>query len=144
MWLLVATASCLAVLSAAVLGPSYTGLSGDWVVGNTLQGGQVFLAQVGLTEVRLQSGSSWRTISLKEACAEPDPLLRANKVRDRRQELARQAEAAAAGPPSSVRCEVQEMWADKTYVLFTYERLRDVRIVYVPPMSLGCFGGDTE
>ena len=82
--------------------------------------------------------------SLKEACAEPDPLLRANKVRDRRQELARQAEAAAAGPPSSVRCEVQEMWADKTYVLFTYERLRDVRIVYVPPMSLGCFGGDTE
>jgi hypothetical protein len=36
------------------------------------------------------------------------------------------------------------MWADKTYTLFTYERLRDVRIVYVPPMSLGCFGGDTD
>merc|ERR1719364_445379 len=45
---------------------------------------------------------------------------------------------------SSVRCEVQEMWPDRTYVLFTYERLRDVRIVYVPPFCLGCFGGDTD
>lgn len=47
-------------------------------------------------------------------------------------------------PPSSLRCEVQEMWPDRTYVLFTYERLRDVRIVYVPPMAIGCFGGDTD
>ena len=36
------------------------------------------------------------------------------------------------------------MWPDRTYVLFTYERLRDVRLVYVPPMALGCFGGDTD
>ena len=36
------------------------------------------------------------------------------------------------------------MWPDKTYVLFTYERLRDVRLVYAPPMALGCFGGDTD
>ena len=36
------------------------------------------------------------------------------------------------------------MWPDRTYVLFTYERLRDVRLVYAPPMSLGCFGGDTD
>lgn len=81
---------------------------------------------------------------LSESRAEPDPLRRANLVRDRRQELAREAEAAASGPVSSVRCEVQEMWPDRTYVLFTYERLRDVRLVYVPPMSLGCFGGDTD
>ena len=36
------------------------------------------------------------------------------------------------------------MWPDRTYVLFTYERLRDVRLFYAPPMSLGCFGGDTD
>lgn len=81
---------------------------------------------------------------LADVRAETDPLKRANLVRDRRQELAREAEAAATGPTSSVRCEVQEMWPDRTYVLFTYERLRDVRLVYVPPMSLGCFGGDTD
>lgn len=75
---------------------------------------------------------------------EADPLRRANLVRDRRQEVAREAEASAPRPASSVRCEVQEMWPDRTYVLFTYERLRDVRLVYAPPMSLGCFGGDTD
>ena len=80
---------------------------------------------------------------LVESRQEADPLKRANKVRDRRQEIAREAEAEAAAA-SSVRCEVQEMWPDRTYVLFTYERLRDVRLVYVPPMSLGCFGGDTD
>lgn len=75
--------------------------------------------------------------------AEPDPLVRANKVRDRKQELAAAREAAL---PSTggVRCEVKEMFADKAYVLFTFERLRDVRIVYVPPMCLGNFGGDTD
>ena len=81
---------------------------------------------------------------LEASLAEADPLTRANLVRDKRQEIAREAEAAASGFASSVRCEVQEMWADRTYVLFTYERLRDVRLVYVPPMSLGCFGGDQD
>lgn len=78
---------------------------------------------------------------LAAACAEPDPLKRANLVRDRRQEIAREAEVVAG---AALRCEVQEMWADKTYVLFTYERLRDVRIVYVPPLALGNFGGETD
>ncbi len=81
---------------------------------------------------------------LVESRAEPDPLKRANLVRNRRQEIAREAEAAATGPASSVRCEVQEMWPDRTYVLFTYERLRDVRLTYVPPFALGCFGGDED
>ena len=81
---------------------------------------------------------------LVDSLAEPDPLKRSNLLRDRRQEIAREAETSATGPTSSVRCEVQEMWAEKTYVLFTYERLRDVRLVYVPPMALGCFGGDED
>jgi hypothetical protein len=81
---------------------------------------------------------------LAESRAESDPLKRANLIRNHRQELAREAEAAATGPASSIRCEVQEMWPDRVYVLFTYERLRDVRIVYVPPMTLGNFGGDTD
>ena len=81
---------------------------------------------------------------LVESRAEPDPLKRANLLRNHRQEIAKAAEVAAKGPASSVRCEVQEMWPDRTYVLFTYERLRDVRLTYVPPFSLGCFGGDTD
>ena len=85
---------------------------------------------------------------LESARQEADPLKRANLVRDQRQEIAKAAEAALAPPGSaqegSTRCEVQEMWPDRTYVLFTYQRLRDVRLVYVPPFSLGCFGGDSD
>lgn len=74
--------------------------------------------------------------------AEADPLARSNKVRDRKRELITKAEASL--PSAGFRCEVKEMWAEKSYVLFKFERLRDVRIVYVPPMSLGNFGGDTD
>ena len=36
------------------------------------------------------------------------------------------------------------MFANEKYLLFTYERLRDVRIAYAPPSSLGSFGGDSD
>jgi len=74
--------------------------------------------------------------------SESDPLARANKVRDRKREIVAEKEAAL--KTDGLRCEVKDMWAEKSYVLFTYERLRDVRIVYVPPFALGCFGGDTD
>jgi len=71
-WLIAATASNLVVLAAAVLGSSYTGLHGDWLEGSVRIGNQIFLAEVGLTEVQLRtdgSGSS-RTLTLRAACAE--------------------------------------------------------------------------
>jgi hypothetical protein len=76
-----------------------------------------------------------------------DPLERANKIRDARQEIAQAAQedsTAGAGEGGGIRCDVVEMVPNKSYVLFTYKRLRDVRIVYVPPKSLGNFGGDTD
>lgn len=42
------------------------------------------------------------------------------------------------------RAEVSEMFAGKTYVLFVYTNLRDVRLVYVPPRSVGEFGGEND
>jgi hypothetical protein len=77
---------------------------------------------------------------------EADPLKRANAVRDCTQAIAAKAEAAAKekDPSSGVRCDVQEMFPNESYVLFTQERLLDVRIVYVPPKALGNFGGDTD
>jgi len=78
-----------------------------------------------------------------------DPLERANKIRNAMQEIAQEAQtkqqqddgSAASG---NIRCDVVEMIPNKSYVLFTYRRLCDVRIVYVPPKSLGGFGGDTD
>lgn len=42
------------------------------------------------------------------------------------------------------RAEVSEMFAGRTYVLFIYGFIRDVRLVYVPPRSIGEFGGEND
>jgi hypothetical protein len=42
------------------------------------------------------------------------------------------------------RAEVSEMFAGKTYVLFLSTVFRDVRLVYVPPRSIGEFGGEND
>lgn len=42
------------------------------------------------------------------------------------------------------RAEVAEMFAGKTYILFIYTYLKDVRLVYIPPRSIGEFGGDYD
>ena len=87
----------------------------------------------------------WITIScedvsekiLESFSGEADPLQRANKIRDARQDTAQAAQDSRApgGVDGEIRCDVVEMCANKSYVLFTYKRLQDVRIVYVPPKS---------
>ncbi len=42
------------------------------------------------------------------------------------------------------RASVSEMFIGKTYVLFIYNYLKDVRLVYAPPRSIGNFGGVTD
>jgi hypothetical protein len=42
------------------------------------------------------------------------------------------------------RAEISEMFIGKTYLLFIYTRLRDIRLVYVPPVSIGEFGGEND
>jgi hypothetical protein len=43
-----------------------------------------------------------------------------------------------------IRAEVSEMFIGKTYVLFRYRMIKDVRLVYVPPRSIGEFGGEED
>lgn len=85
---------------------------------------------------------SARVLSAVEGVA--DPFARADKIRDATQEIALSAQNANEGDPSGRRCDVQEMLPNESYVLFTYERLRDVRVVYAPPKALGNFGGDKD
>ena len=42
------------------------------------------------------------------------------------------------------RAEVAEMFRGKTYVLFIYNYIKDVRLVYAPPRSVGEFGGEED
>lgn len=54
--------------------------------------------------------------------------------------LEQQAEQANPG----LRAEVAEMFIGQTYGLFLYEYLRDVRLVFAPPASIGNFGGEVD
>jgi hypothetical protein len=42
------------------------------------------------------------------------------------------------------RAEVAEMFTGKSYILFIYTYLKDVRMVYVPPRAIGEFGGEND
>ncbi|MEZ6035286.1 MAG: S46 family peptidase [Planctomycetaceae bacterium] len=67
-------------------------------------------------------------------------LERTKAIDKRRKELEVAAEQAAPG----LRAEVAEMFAGKTYVLFLYTYLKDVRLVFAPPASIGNFGGEVD
>ncbi len=45
---------------------------------------------------------------------------------------------------NAVDAEVSEMFIGKTYMLIKYKIFRDVRLVYVPPIQIGNFGGETD
>ena len=51
---------------------------------------------------------------------------------------------AATDEANSIEGSVSEMFKGKTYVLFRYRMIKDVRIVYAPPRSIGEFGGETD
>jgi len=68
------------------------------------------------------------------------PAERARAVEKRSKELVLQAERLHPGS----RAEVAEMFAGKTYVLFQYAYLRDIRLVYAPPRAIGEFGGEED
>jgi hypothetical protein len=42
------------------------------------------------------------------------------------------------------RCNVVEVLSGTKYYLFTYDRIKDVRLVYAPPSSIGSFGGNID
>ncbi len=42
------------------------------------------------------------------------------------------------------RCSVAAMYSGNRYYLYTYKRIRDVRLVLAPPQTLGNFGGEVD
>jgi len=65
---------------------------------------------------------------------------RTKAIERRRKEL----ELAAEQENPGLRAEVAEMFTGKTYVLFLYTYLKDVRLVFAPPVSVGAFGGELD
>ncbi len=69
-----------------------------------------------------------------------DPVERTKMIAQKTKELS----DAATNEKESIVADVSEMFAGKTYVLFKYRVIRDVRLVFAPPQSIGNFGGETD
>jgi hypothetical protein len=69
-----------------------------------------------------------------------DPLARAKAIEARIGELTKKASADVPGKSMAI----SEMLPGKSYVMFISTTLRDVRLVYVPPRSVGEFGGEDD
>jgi hypothetical protein len=67
------------------------------------------------------------------------PLERYNAIERRTKEIIAEAEKGG-----DVYCEVSAFYGGAMYVLDTYIRLRDVRVVYVPARAIGEYGGDID
>ncbi|MDB4644820.1 S46 family peptidase [Rubripirellula sp.] len=65
---------------------------------------------------------------------------RTKAIEQRQKELEKTAEQKHPGQ----RAEVAEMFAGKTYVLFIYTYIQDVRLVFAPPASVGNYGGEID
>jgi len=107
-----------------------------------------FLAKTRSDEIRAKGYTvritdSYRDVSsevLGAVSGEMDMAQRAKAVERKIKEIVKQAEEEFPGK----RAEVAEMFIGKTYVLFMYTFLKDVRLVYAPPRSIGEFGGEED
>ena len=69
-----------------------------------------------------------------------DPTTRITMLNNMMKNLA----IAAEKEDPSIKAEVSEMFIGKTYVLFKYKTIQDVRLVYIPNRQIGEFGGETD
>lgn len=69
-----------------------------------------------------------------------DPVERTKIMEKNSKALIAEAEKKQTGVTASVA----EMFAGKSYVLFVHKTIRDIRLVYVPPRSVGEFGGEND
>ena len=107
-----------------------------------------FLAPAKADEIQAKGMTARITESFQDVSAEVlsavkpemDLAARTKAVERRIKEIVARTEKAQPGK----RAEVAEMFTGKTYILFVYTYLRDIRLVYVPPRSIGEFGGEED
>ncbi|QNL49079.1 S46 family peptidase [Olivibacter sp. SDN3] len=69
-----------------------------------------------------------------------DPIERINIINNQQKLIAQEAER----QDPNIKAEVSEMFIGKSYILFKYQMIEDVRLVYVPRRTIGEFGGETD
>ena len=107
-----------------------------------------FLARTRADEIRARGLTARITEEIRDVTHEVmssvaggmDPVARSKAIEGRISELTKQAQKELPGKSISV----SEMLAGKSYVMFISTTLRDIRLAYVPPRSIGEFGGEDD
>lgn len=86
---------------------------------------------------------SYEDVSSRVLAAAKQAKTPAERIQIIGQESKKIAEEAETKDPS-IKAEVSEMFIGKSYVLFRYKTIEDVRLVYVPKRSIGEFGGEAD
>jgi len=95
---------------------------------------------VGLTCKITESYEDVSDIILTAANEAKDVSERTKAIQKKSRELIEEAEK----KNPEIKAEVSEMFIGKTYILFKYKIIKDVRLVYAPPRSIGEFGGEED
>lgn len=69
-----------------------------------------------------------------------DPLQRIDRINKKIAEIVKAEEE----KDKTIKAEISEMFIGRTYVLFRYKMIQDVRLVYIPQRSVGEFGGESD
>ena len=107
-----------------------------------------FLASSPADEIQARGMTARITESFADVSAEVlgavtpdmDTTARTRAIEKRTKEIVARAEKERPGK----RAEVAEMFIGRTYILFVYTYLKDIRLVYVPPRAVGEFGGEDD
>lgn len=79
-------------------------------------------------------------IILKAVAGEDNLEERSKIITKKMKELGKEA----TDKENSIEGKVSEMFAGQSYILFKYRIIEDIRLVYVPPRTIGEFGGESD
>ncbi len=96
--------------------------------------------RTGLTSKIIDSYTDVSAMVLQGVAEAPNDVQRAGLIRSNTQQILKNEQQKNA----SLDYELSEMFTGRTYTLFRYRTLKDIRIVYNPPLAIGEFGGESD
>ncbi len=113
---------------------------------NYLENG--FVARSSAEEIPAEGLTARITVSYEDVSNEvlsaaenvDDISKRSKAISDKISEIVKREEA----KDNTIKAEVSEMFVGEQYVLFRYKIINDIRLVYVPPRTIGEFGGESD
>lgn len=106
-----------------------------------------YVAKTNKDEIPLKNYSVAITREARDVTSEVLSVVKPEMSAEQRQqaiERQRQTVAEQARQSTGLETEVAEMVTGLKYYLYTFDVIRDIRLVYAPPKSIGFFGGDDD